>query len=126
MPLHGFHSAYENQRFQPGSSQDMVQFFDHEAWIEDDAVAAELDKMIAKGAVPHIRRIEASTIEAEAEKAEANLTALRAKALAAKNAAIANSNAGASVGITTTSNLGAIAADSLSNVSTSATAATKK
>lgn len=110
MALHMYYSAFENQRFQPGCSTDMVQFFNHEAYIEDDAVAAELDKLIEKGAVPHIRRIQSTELEKEVERQAENLKALKAKAAAM-------SNQGAAVGgMTTTENMRAIAADSLSVV----------
>lgn len=119
MALHGFYSAYANQRFQPGTSPDMVQFFNHEAWIEDDAVAFELDGMIKKGAVPHISRINADDLSAAAEKAAAEAEAFRRKAALAKAATVVT-------GTTTTTTMGAIVADSLSAVIQPATVSSKK
>lgn len=85
--LHGFHSAYANQVFQPGCSDEMVQFYEHEAWVEDDKVAAEIDLLIKKGRIPHISRISAVDLQEAAARAKANLEALLFKAAAASNGA---------------------------------------
>ena len=118
-PLHLFQSAYENQRFQPGCSTETVQFFNHEAVVENEAVAVELDKLIAKGAIPHIKRIMVEDVAKEAARQEANY-----KAAIAKLAAV--SNGAGNVGMTTTINLGATAADSLANVGAASQATGQK
>lgn len=106
--LHGFHSAYANQVFQPGCSDEMVQFYEHEAWVEDDKVAAEIDLLIKKGRIPHISRISVVELEEATARAKANLEALMFKAAAV-------GNAGANTGITTTTSIEATTAKTVNS-----------
>ena len=100
--MHVFTSATPDMQFQPGCTNEMVRFFNGEAIIEDDAVAAELDSLIAKGKMPEVQRLDMS-------KEEDQVKALEAK-LAAKKERIAALQQGegiskAVVGTTTTSNM---------------------
>lgn len=110
MAIHLFTSTNPDQRFQPSSSNEMVQFFNGEAAVEDDAIATELDTLIARGRIPEITRVNIGTKLEELEKAEAKAKALR-HVLAQLNAggmpdeALGRGgvNSGAVVGVTTTS-----------------------
>ncbi len=77
MPLHLFTSSNPDQRFQPGCAAEMTKFFGGEALVEDDAVAAELDSLIAKGRIPEIKRLNIGDKVAELEAAEAKAAGLR-------------------------------------------------
>ena len=61
MPVHLFTSTNPDQRFQPSSTNEMVQFFNGEAAVEDDAIATELDTLIARGRIPEITRVDIGT-----------------------------------------------------------------
>ena len=109
MPVHLFTSTNPDQRFQPSSSNEMVQFFNGEAAVEDDTIATELDGLIARGRIPEITRVNIGTKIEELEKAEAKAAALR-HVLAQLNAGGMPDEAlnrggirsGATVGVTTT------------------------
>ena len=109
MPVHLFTSTNPDQRFQPSSSNEMVQFFNGEAAVEDDIIAAELDGLIARGRIPEITRVNIGTKIEELEKAQAKADALR-HVLAQLNAGGMPDEAlnrggirsGATVGVTTT------------------------
>ena len=109
MPIHLFTSTNPDQRFQPSSTNEMVQFFKGEAAVEDDVVAAELDSLIARGRMPEITRVNIGTKLEELEQAEAKAAALR-HVLAQLNAGGMPDEAlgrggirsGATVGVTTT------------------------
>jgi hypothetical protein len=109
MPIHLFTSSNPNQRFQPGCAADMIQFFNGEAVVESDEVAAELDSLIARGRIPEIARLKIGDKEAELAAAEAKAASLR-HVLAQLNAggmpdeALGRGgiNSGAVVGVTTT------------------------
>ena len=77
MSIHFFTSTNPDQRFQPGCTNEMVQFFRGEAVVENDAVAAELDGLIARGRIPEIRRVDIGTKAEELAQAEAKALALR-------------------------------------------------
>ena len=102
MSTHIFTSASPDQQFQPSCINEMVRFFNGEAVIENDAVAAELDSLIAAGKVPEIQRLD---ISKEADQ----VAALEAKVQAKKERLAAlQSGEGISravIGGTTTSNV---------------------
>lgn len=86
MPLHVFKSSLARMSFQPGCSNKMIDFVNHEAVIEDAAVAAELDLLISQGRLESIRRVTAADKQEEVEQLEAQLAALRAAKTALQEA----------------------------------------
>jgi len=107
MPIHLFTSSNPNQRFQPGCAADMIQFFNGEAVVESDEVAAELDSLIARGRIPEIARLKIGDKEAELAAAEAKAASLRhvlaqIQAGGTPDGSGAKFASGASAGITTT------------------------
>lgn len=86
MPLHVFKSSLVRMSFQPGCSNKMIDFVNHEAVVEDDEVAAEMDLLISRGRLEGIRRVTAEDKQAEVDQLEAQLAALRAAKVALQEA----------------------------------------
>lgn len=86
MPLHVFKSSLVRMSFQPGCSNHMIDFVNHEAVVENDEVAAEMDLLISRGRLEGIRRVTAEDKQAEVDQLEAQLAALRAAKVALQDA----------------------------------------
>ena len=86
MPLNVFKSSLKRFSFQPGCSNEMISFVNHEAVIDNDEIAAEMDMLISKGKLEGVRRVTADDKQAEVEQLEAQLSALRAAKVALQDA----------------------------------------
>lgn len=123
MPLNVFKSSLVRMSFQPGCSNHMVNFVNHEATVEDEAVAAEMDLLISKGKLEGIRRVTAEDKQAEMEQLEAQLANLRAAQVALQQADAGDGRI--TTGIVDTSNMsqqlvtGGVATDKAGNTKAS-------
>jgi len=100
--MHVFTSATSDMQFQPSCSNEMVRFFNGEAIIENDAIAAELDGLIAKGKLPEVQRLDLSKEADQVAILESKLAAKKERILALQQG---QENSRAITGVTTTANV---------------------